>query len=130
MVRTLLTVFALMLCWVTPVWAGAGSPAGDPAGVSDLSGRYATTGTNPGGAGSYTGTTEITRTADGGYALVQRVGADTFTGTGTVEGTRLDVQFNSGIRASYVLQANGVLSGTWTATGNPQTGQETLTPIR
>lgn len=101
--------------------------AAGPAPAQDLSGVYATQGTNPGNGGSYSGQTEIRRTGDT-YRVTARVGG-VAEGTGIFVNGVLSVMFREqGWIATYALQQDGSLRGIWAQDGGRQLGQEILTP--
>ncbi|NBC34432.1 MAG: hypothetical protein GVY13_17290 [Alphaproteobacteria bacterium] len=101
--------------------------AAGPAPAQDLSGVYATEGTNPGDGGRYTGQTEIRRTGDT-YRVTAQVGGMA-EGTGIFLNGVLSVMFREqGWIATYALQQDGSLRGIWAQDGGQQLGQEILTP--
>lgn len=76
-----------------------------------LGGTYAVLGTNPDGS-RYEGSLEITR-AGKGYKFTWIVG-ETYTGTGTLSGTTLTVQWDYPTPVVYQVVENGrALIGTW-----------------
>ena len=88
----------------------------------DISGRYNCTGTNPDGSG-YRGTVVITRVSGNTYRFDWTVG-NNYSGTGTLVGNQISVEWGDTSPAIYNVQPDGSLVGTW-ANGS---GSETLTP--
>ncbi len=110
-ILALLTVFCLVLS-VTYVSAQ----------TLNVSGTYKVTGTNPGGS-KYRGSVDITLNDDGSYAFEWSVG-NTFSGTGTLSGNTLTVDWGDTYPVIYTVKNGGArLEGTW---GNG-TGTEILT---
>lgn len=104
---------------------GPSEPTGGP-----LAGRYEAAGTNPDGS-PYQGTAVIT--GDGPrYRIAWSIGSSTSSGRGTLEGNRITVAFNGEMTgrgtATYRLQEDGSLVGTWSVEGGTGEGTETLTP--
>ncbi|MBI3764842.1 MAG: hypothetical protein HY260_23625 [Chloroflexi bacterium] len=108
-------------------------PTVTPGVEVDISGNYTVFGTNLSGAG-YSGKATITRTTSG-YSVRWTFGSEIESGTGTLVADTLSVrwQTSDGKRsgtATYTLQPDGTLSGTWTQDGVTGEGTETLTPVK
>lgn len=105
--------------------AKAGTTQAEP---SKVEGDYAVTGINPGGS-RYEGTASIRRSGDR-YDVAWQIGSDAFSGTGTLVGDTLTVNWKGGEGSGgliiYTMTANGILKGVWGG-GN---GSETLTPAQ
>ena len=87
-------------------------------------GRYRVDGRNPNGS-AYRGT--LTMLNQGGqYSLQWQVGASTYSGTGTLEGNVLTVEWGGATPVIYALAADGTLRGLWAGGA----GEEVLTPQR
>ncbi len=101
-----------------------------PSPVPDLyTGRYEISGINPDRT-SYTGHLTIQK-VEQGYQLTWSIGEQLYTGTGTLVGDLLTVSWrgtNGDGQSVYTRDDQGVLTGTWTVTGQPGAGEETLTP--
>ncbi len=108
MSRLLLTLAFLL----TPVLALAQS----------IGGVYTAQGRNPNGS-SYTGTVWIDDAGDA-YSVDWEVGASSYSGLGTVQGSVFVVDWGDAYPVYYVILPNGELHGTW-ANGM---GLEKLTP--
>ena len=109
------------------------SPPSESGAVPDLQGTYSVTGTNPGGAGSYTGVATLVREGSQ-YKIHWEVG-NIYDGIGKLEGKVLEVDWgeagNPKGKVTYTLGPNGVLQGTWYVFEDPnKLGTETLTPKR
>jgi Tfp pilus assembly protein PilF len=103
-----------------------GSSGAAQSEASPIEGAYSVAGLNPGGT-QYEGTASIKRSGDR-YSVNWQIAGDAFSGTGTLVGETLTVNWkdnggNSGL-VIYTMMTNGVLKGVW-AGGN---GSETLTP--
>ncbi len=99
--------------------------------ITNLTGVYATVGTNPGGGPAYQGQTSLESIGGGQYEVTQRVSTDTISGIGTFDGEVLDVYYDShNIRAIYTLQADGSLIGHWGTDGGALQGTEVLAPVQ
>lgn len=112
-----LTILLVLLS--APAWAGK-SDAG-------FAGSYQVEGVNPDGVGSYGGEATILATGDA-YSVEWVIGTDVFFGTGIGYGDILAVGYDGGT-ALYERQADGTLSGVWTAFGGQTLGMEVMTPI-
>lgn len=83
---------------------------------SSISGKYKVSGTNPNGS-SYGGSVTISE-SNGEYLFTWTVAGQTFTGTGTLEGTTLTVDWGEAEPVIYEVKNGGrLLEGTW-AGGN------------
>jgi uncharacterized caspase-like protein len=87
-------------------------------------GRYSVSGRNPNGS-RYSGTVSIARRA-GRYEMEWRVGSNSFSGTGTLEGNLLTVDWGSAQPIVYALSDDGTLRGMWSG----GQGEDVLTPER
>lgn len=76
-----------------------------------LSGTYVAYGLNPDGS-AYQGDVTIIH-AGQAVSITWRIGNDTYSGNGTLEGRVLDVIWGSGQPVTYVVMPNGALHGTW-----------------
>jgi hypothetical protein len=92
--------------------------------VSPPAGHYRVSGRNPNGD-PYSGTVSIVNRS-GQYVLDWRVGSSNYRGNGTLVSNVLTVEWGSSTPVVYALNADGTLSGLWSA-GD---GEETLTPDR
>ncbi|MHC1745281.1 MAG: tetratricopeptide repeat protein [Syntrophobacteraceae bacterium] len=96
--------------------------------ASLVEGDYSVAGVNPGGS-PYEGTASIKRSGDR-YNVNWQIGSDAFTGTGTLVGDTLTVNWKDGGGGAglviYTMTTEGVLKGVW-AGGK---GSETLTPAQ
>ena len=92
-----------------PLTATAQARKGGP--VRDIAGRYSADGMNADGS-RYAGTVEITQ--DGAsIAIAWSIGNDNYSGTGTLEGRVLTVDWGSATPVIYVVMEDGELHGTW-----------------
>jgi hypothetical protein len=96
----------------------------------ELSGRYSSSGSNPGGKGGYSGHATISRRGDL-YQIVWKVGS-TYTGTGILTDNVLSVAYTDaknqwfGVVSYRVLDFGNKLQGVWTSHGGRQLGTELL----
>ncbi len=81
--------------------------------VRSPEGRYNVEGRNPNGS-RYRGTVGITRTGDR-YRFDWRVGSQTYTGDGTMDGNVLVVNWGSTTPVIYAIAEDGTLNGLWDA---------------
>ncbi|MBW0432826.1 MULTISPECIES: LIC10280 family protein [Leptospira] len=80
--------------------------------ASSISGKYRVAGTNPDGS-SYGGSVTITQ-SNGEYLFTWTVAGQTFTGTGTLDGTTLTVDWGQNDPVIYEVKNGGrLLEGTW-----------------
>jgi hypothetical protein len=112
----------------TSVTASVGAPpptqqAAAPVAPADISGKYSVDGTNTNGT-TYHGSVTIRR--DGNRYRFDWLIANyaTYSGTGTLDGGRIVVDWGQQYPVIYLVGANGVLNGTW----NNGTAKETLVP--
>jgi hypothetical protein len=110
------------------VTASVGAPpptqqAAAPVAPADISGKYSVDGTNTNGT-TYHGSVTIRR--DGNRYRFDWLIANyaTYSGTGTLDGGRIVVDWGQQYPVIYLVGANGVLNGTW----NNGTAKETLVP--
>jgi len=101
--------------------------------VIELSNHYTVAGTNPDGRPPYQGEVSITQNGMW-YDIVWIIGADTFKGFGILNERMLLVRWISpdcqGFgTASYTVEADGTLNGTWNIDGQDGQGTELLTPL-
>lgn len=99
----------------------------------ELSTHYTVDGTNPGDGTPYKGEASITRNGIW-YDIVWTIGADTFKGFGILDGQVLFVRWigpdcQGFGTATYNVQADGTLDGTWLNDGQDEQGTELLTPL-
>lgn len=97
----------------------------------DIAGSYRLEGANPGEAGRYTGTAEVSRTGDT-FQVIWRIGGQVQQGTGILLNDVFSITYQQdgalpGI-AVYEVGQDGVLSGTWAPVGSPSVGIEVWTP--
>ncbi|MCI0396139.1 MAG: hypothetical protein L0332_16850 [Chloroflexi bacterium] len=129
--RIRLVIAVLMI--VISGLACAQTEANDPPAqdLLDLSGTYNVTGTSLDGV-RYAGDAIITRTTGNDYRIEWTFASQSQTGTGTFDGTTFNVKWQMGSEASgtatYTLQPDGSLVGTWTQDGVEGEGSESLTP--
>jgi hypothetical protein len=88
-------------------------------------GSYNVAGRNPNGS-RYAGRAHISRHGDGRYHLNWQVGSTSYSGTGTLDGNVLVVDWGSSTPVIYSLGADGSLRGLWDA----GRAEEVLTPGR
>ncbi len=104
---------------------GGTAPSGGP-----LAGDYQVEGTNSDGS-PYRGTAVITGNGPD-YRVVWTTGSSTSSGRGTLEGDTFTTTFSGDLTgsgtATYQLEDDGRLVGTWTVQGAAVGGTETLTP--
>jgi len=108
-------------------------PTSTPNIIIKLSDHYSVAGTNPDDRPPYNGEVSITRNGMW-YDIVWVIGKDTFKGFGILNDEILFVRWISpdckGFgTATYTVQANGILNGTWTIDGQVGQGTELLTPL-
>jgi hypothetical protein len=100
-----------------------------PPKTGDITGSYEGGGANPGGAGSYDCTVEISKAGEGYVVVWYFDGQPGYEGSGILKGNTFVVGFANpqgyGVVA-YTVNPDGSLDGTWTGQGNPETGTETL----
>lgn len=95
--------------------------------AQDLTGRYLVEGSNPNGQGAYQGEAQVMRAGDV-FQVVWSFAGQQHTGTGILHKGIFAVVYQPkgeapGV-ALYTLNANGSLSGTWTAHGETAVGVE------
>ncbi|PJZ59324.1 fibronectin-binding protein [Leptospira barantonii] len=79
---------------------------------SSISGKYRVAGTNPDGS-AYGGSVTITQ-SNGEYLFTWTVAGQTFTGTGTLDGSTLTVDWGQADPVVYEVKNGGrLLEGTW-----------------
>lgn len=96
------------------------------AALADPVGRYAVSGTNPGGDSKYSGDVSVERTGDT-YRVVWQVGGQRYVGTGIGDKNFLAVSYRSGDQTGLALYAendDGTWIGVWTYAGGKQVGTE------
>lgn len=125
-------VIAAVMVMLSALACGADTATEAPAvDAQDISGTYDVTGTSLDGS-AYSGEAVLTRTAGNSYDITWTFATQSQTGTGTFDGTTLNVDFEdvNGVTGlgTYTLQSDGSLSGTWTADGYEGEGTESLTP--
>jgi hypothetical protein len=107
---------------VVMLFASALSPV--PAQPRDISGTYIVDGTNADGT-TYTGTVRITNQGASRYRFRWFIdNGDRFSGTGTLKGRTISVNWGQRYPVIYRVRDDGILEGSW-ANG---TATETLTP--
>lgn len=89
----------------------AANPARAQFFASDVSGDYQARGRNPDGS-PYKGAVRITQSGDE-VAVKWRVGASTYSGTGTRAGRVVEVDWGDKHPVYYVVMGDGELHGTW-----------------
>lgn len=102
-----------------------------PAPAKDISGTYNIAGTNPDGS-TYTGQATITASQNG-FDVSWNYGNGTQTGNGRLSDYVFSARYattGSDVvgSATYILQDDGSLKGTWRNDGESGVGSETLTP--
>lgn len=91
--------------------------------VLTINGTYAVEGTTPEG-GKYTGSVIINGSAQNGFQFNWTIGADKYSGTGTLSGNVLTVDWGAEEPVVYVVTAGGKrLAGKW---GKQGKGRENL----
>ena len=120
MLKKALLTTLLLLATTSLTWA------------SDLAGKYAVKGTNPGHADTYQGEALVVRQGDV-YVVAWRIGSQQFMGTGLhVENSFAVVYEGEGAPAGLVLykiHPNGELTGIYTNLGQTEVGTETWKPV-
>ncbi|TGK36069.1 fibronectin-binding protein [Leptospira gomenensis] len=87
---------------------------------ASVSGKYKVAGTNPDGS-AYGGSVTITQSG-GQYLFTWNVAGQTFTGTGTLEGSTLTVDWGQPDPVIYEVKNGGrLLEGTWAGGGATET---------
>lgn len=95
--------------------------------AADLSGKYLVEGSNPGGAGGYKGTLDVTKAGDA-YALTWNAGGIS-KGVGVVIGDSLAVAVGAGCSvAGYRTRAEGGLDCAWTGPNGGTVASEQAAP--
>ncbi len=102
-----------------------------PAPATDISGTYNLQGTNPDGS-TYTGKVTIAKSQNG-FDIAWEVGNGQQTGSGRLSDYVFSARYatvGSDVKgsATYILQSDGSLEGTWRNDGESGIGKETLTP--
>ena len=100
-----------------------------PPVTGDITGTYEGGGNNPGGAGSYDCTVEITKSGEGYKVVWYFDGQPGYEGTGILKDNTLAVGFanpNGYGVVAYTVNPDGSLDGTWAGAGDVKTGTETL----
>jgi hypothetical protein len=95
----------------------------------DITGTYIGKGENPGGAGSYDCTVEISKSGEGYLVAWYFDGKLGYEGTGILKDDTLAVGFanpNGYGVVAYTVNPDGSLDGTWAGAGDFKTGTETL----
>lgn len=88
-----------------------------------IEGQYSAMGRNPNGT-TYSGIVTITKRSEA-YLLVWKIGSTTYSGTGSLTGNMLTVEWGAPYPVIYAVQADGRLIGTW----NNGTATENLIPL-
>jgi hypothetical protein len=101
------------------------APATQAAAVASIAGNYRVRGTNP-DRSTYTGTLVVSQMGGNQYRFNWSVAGDKFTGTGTLNGDTISVDWGQDFPVIYQVGTNGVLNGTW-SDGH---ATEVLTPSR
>ena len=100
-----------------------------PPKTGDITGTYEGGGTNPGGAGGYECTVEITKAGEGYTVVWFFDGQPGYEGSGILKDNTLVIGFANaqgyGVVA-YTVNPDGSLDGTWAGMGDTKTGTETL----
>lgn len=92
--------------------------------TTGVGGTYTVEGKNPNG-GAYEGTCTITGDAASGYQFNWTIGSDNYTGTGTLDGDTLTVDWGAPEPVIYKVKDDGAtLKGKWGPKGK---GKEKLT---
>jgi hypothetical protein len=78
---------------------------------ASVAGRYRAEGRNPDGS-AYAGTVEIAQEGDS-VAVAWQVGNDNYSGTGTIDGRVITVDWGDATPVVYVVMPDGALHGTW-----------------
>jgi len=90
-----------------------------------IGGTYTCEGKNPNGSGRYQGTVVISGDANAGYTVNWTIGESQYSGTGTLSGDTLTVDWGEPDPVVYKVKDDGaVLKGKWGPGGK---GRETLT---
>ncbi|MCB1318123.1 MAG: fibronectin-binding protein [Leptospiraceae bacterium] len=104
-----------LLTFAASVGAQPPPPPNDPnpdnTTTTDISGNYRVEGTNPDGS-RYEGTCRVSRISGNTYRFDWSVG-NSYSGTGTLQGNRISVDWGSDAPAVYSVRPNGSLVGTW-----------------
>jgi hypothetical protein len=115
----------------TQVPAVIDQPAATEQPAIDVSGSYTVNGTNPNGS-PYTGTAAIHANGDGSYTMTWTItDTEAYSGKGSVSGNIFTVNWTAGSllgTATYTIQSDGSMVGTWSTSDGSQSGTETLTP--
>ena len=114
---SVMTILAATLLWSNSAQAGP-------------EGQYRITGSNPGGAGKYSG--NVTVTANNNvYEVVWRIGNSRYTGVGIFTNSNFSVAYYganlTGV-AVYQEQSDGIWNGVWAVKGSGRLGTEVWTP--
>ena len=110
------TIVAAALLAAVSMTAGAASPSGD----------FNVTGTNPGGAGTYSGTVSVTPTGDT-FRVVWHVGSDTVQGTGLWVDDKFCIGYQGNSVAVMTEQSDGSWKGHWANGSDRSVGTERWT---
>jgi TolB-like protein len=89
-----------------------------------LEGQYSAMGRNPNGT-TYSGIVTITKRSEA-YLFVWKIGSTTYSGTGSLDGNILTVEWGAPYPVIYAVQPDGRLIGTW----NNGTATENLIPLQ
>lgn len=97
-----------------------------PGFAQELSGRYRVTGSEPGGAGKYSGTVTVQKTGDVTYQVTWQIGDTRYVGTGIGSPEGLAVGYRSGTSTGIAIysQEGAVMKGYWTYAGGKTVGEE------
>ncbi|EKR63390.1 MULTISPECIES: hypothetical protein [Leptospira] len=113
MFRIISKLFLVLMVFgfISTAYAQTSSPTNTPSS-SSISGKYKVAGTNPNGS-AYSGSVTVTE-SNGEYLFTWNVAGKTFTGTGTLEGSKLTVNWGESESVIYEVKNGGkLLEGTW-----------------
>lgn len=120
-----------MRSWIAVV--GGVLLATSPLSAAEFAGHYSVAGKSPNG-GSYSGTVDITRTADKVYNVVWMIGSEKSVGTGIGSGSGSGSEMAVGYKNSdsfgicfLVLEGETQAKAVWTYAGSKKLGYENWT---
>ncbi|EMY15226.1 hypothetical protein LEP1GSC043_0473 [Leptospira weilii str. Ecochallenge] len=103
MFRIISKLFLVLMVFgfISTAYAQTSSPTNTPSS-SSISGKYKVAGTNPNGS-AYSGSVTVTE-SNGEYLFTWNVAGKTFTGTGTLEGSKLTVNWGESESVIYEVK--------------------------